>query len=603
VEYRILGPLELEDRGGPTSIAAPKERALLGVLLLHPNEPVSAARLIDELWGDHPPAKAGKIVQTYVSQLRRRFGAALIETRPPGYLIPVEARALDANRFRGLVAEAREHAGRGETDDAAVFYRDALALWRGSPLADVTFESYARNEVDRLEGERLKALTDRIDCELDLGRQEELIPELESLVAQHPLQERLRAQLMLALYRSGRQADALAAYQGARRTLVDELGLEPGPELHELERAILRQDPELQAPKRPVAWSIRVGRPRWVVAAFVTVAAAAAIGLVSPSFFGSDAAGISSISANAVGVVDPETNELVAEVPVGIGPRALVVSRGAAWVANTQDQTVSRIDPHTRRVVRTYSVADYPSDLATGEGALWVALGPRALLSRISPGQGAKAGSPPVSALGNRDLSCARSGANVAVGMGSVWLACELGELGRLNPDTGRARRVGYEADLLSSSSAVAPRYTDLAVGLGSLWIANGAANSIIQLDPRTNEWRAIDVGQAPSALAIANGSVWVANLGADTVSRVEVGGPTDPPTVTTISVGKGPAAVAAGYGSVWVANRQSGTVSRIDPDRGEVVATIAVGAAPVALAVGAGAVWVNVRASEEAGS
>jgi len=184
--------------------------------------------------------------------------------------------------------------------------------------------------------------------------------------------------------------------------------------------------------------------------------------------------------------------------------------------------------------------------------------------------------------------------------MGFVWLACELGDLGRLDPSTGEVTRVGYEAGLLVSSSAVAPRYSDVAFGLSSLWLANSAANSVIELDPRTNEWRSITVGKAPTAIAIGGGSVWVANFGADTVSRIDVGGPTDPPTVTTIPVGGGPVDVAAGYGSVWVANRGSRTISRIDPDRGEVVETIAVGAEPVAIAVGEGGVWVSARAPEE---
>jgi predicted ATPase/DNA-binding SARP family transcriptional activator len=248
IEFRILGPLEIADGDGEIPLDAPKQRALLGVLLLHPNEVVSSGRLIDEVWGERPPATAAKLVQTYVSQLRKALGPEVVATRPPGYQLHVEADGLDAVRFHRLIADGRRLAAQGEQERAGSVYREALALWRGPPLSDVVFESFARDEVERLAEERLGALMDRIDCDLALGRHDELVAELEALAREHPLRERLRGQLMLALYRSGRQADALAAYQEARRTLVDELGLAPSRELQELEKAILRQDPALGAP-------------------------------------------------------------------------------------------------------------------------------------------------------------------------------------------------------------------------------------------------------------------------------------------------------------------------------------------------------------------
>jgi predicted ATPase/DNA-binding SARP family transcriptional activator len=248
VEFRILGPLEVAGPGGLVRLEAAKQRALLGVLLLHPNEVVSRERLIDELWGPRPPATAAKLVQTYVSQLRRALGPELIATRPPGYQLHIDDDALDAARFRRLTGEARRLAARDEHDQAITLSNEALALWRGPPLADIVLESFARNELERLEEERLATIIERVDCELALGLHEQLIGELEALAAEHPVREGLRGQLMLALYRSGRQADALAAYQEARHTLVEELGLEPSPELQDLEKAILTHDAALQAP-------------------------------------------------------------------------------------------------------------------------------------------------------------------------------------------------------------------------------------------------------------------------------------------------------------------------------------------------------------------
>jgi len=253
VEYRILGRLEVAHRDEPVALGTAKQQALLGMLLLHPNEVVASDRLIDELWGARPPPTATKIVQTYVSQLRKTLGREAIETCPPGYLLRVDEAAIDAHRFHRLTTEGRRAAAHGDHERADRRYGEALALWRGPPLTGLVFESFARNELARLEQERLDTQLERIDCELALGRHVELVPELELLVKQHPLQERLRAQLMLALYRSDRQAEALALYQDTRRVLVDELGLEPSRKLQELERAILTHDDTLNEPSRIAA--------------------------------------------------------------------------------------------------------------------------------------------------------------------------------------------------------------------------------------------------------------------------------------------------------------------------------------------------------------
>jgi DNA-binding SARP family transcriptional activator len=249
VDYRILGPLEAWAGDRRLSLGGPRQRALLAILLLHAGEVVSTDRLIDELWGDRPPATASNAVQVYVSQLRKALeDREAIETRPPGYVIRVGAGELDLGRFEDLVERGRGALAGGRAHDAARLLGAALELWRGPPLADLGFEGFAGAAVLRLEELRVAALEDRIDAELALGRDAELVPELEQMIRERPLRERPRGQLMLALYRAERQAEALEVYQETRRTLVDELGIEPSPALQRLERAILTQDAGLEAP-------------------------------------------------------------------------------------------------------------------------------------------------------------------------------------------------------------------------------------------------------------------------------------------------------------------------------------------------------------------
>jgi class 3 adenylate cyclase/DNA-binding SARP family transcriptional activator len=240
LEFRVLGPLEVLDGQRSVPLGGAKPRALLAVLLLHAGEVASTERLVEELWGDDPPATAQKLVQGYVHALRKHLDDVLI-TQPPGYRLALGEHTLDLAEFRRLAEQARS----APPDEGVELLRRALALWHGPPLADVAFEGPSRHEVGHLAELRLTTQIERIDAELQLGRHERVVGELEALVAAHPYQERLHGQLMLALYRSGRQAEALAAYQAVRRTLSDELGLEPGHALRELEAAILRQDPSL----------------------------------------------------------------------------------------------------------------------------------------------------------------------------------------------------------------------------------------------------------------------------------------------------------------------------------------------------------------------
>jgi DNA-binding SARP family transcriptional activator len=251
VEFLILGPLEVRDGGSAVALGGARQRALLAILLTRANQVVSRDQLVDELWGEDVPESAVNILQTYVSHLRKVLPPDVLLTQPPGYLVRLEPDRLDLRRFERLVEEASDSLDGGRADEAARVLREALSLWRGPALAEFAYERFAVAEIARLEELRIVAIERRIEADLALGRHVDVVGELEALVVQQPLRERLRGHLMLALYRSGRQAEALDAYRDARRVLVDELGIEPSPQLQDLERAILAQDPSLALEQAP----------------------------------------------------------------------------------------------------------------------------------------------------------------------------------------------------------------------------------------------------------------------------------------------------------------------------------------------------------------
>jgi DNA-binding SARP family transcriptional activator len=248
MEFRILGPLEVIEQDVAQPLGATKQRALLAILLLHRGKLVTAERLADELWGERPPPTASKTLQGYVSRLRKTIGDDVLQTRGRGYVLELPSGQLDLDDSERLASAGHNALAAGDAATAAKHLRAALALWRGPPLVDFTYEQFAQAEIARLEETRQAILEDRIEADLGVGRHVELVAELERLVREHPGRERLRGQLMLSLYRAGRQSDALECYRDGRRAMVDELGIEPGRALQDLEAAILRQDPALDPP-------------------------------------------------------------------------------------------------------------------------------------------------------------------------------------------------------------------------------------------------------------------------------------------------------------------------------------------------------------------
>ena len=578
MEFRILGPLEVVDEGRQLALGAAKQRALLALLLLHANEVVSSERLVEELWDGRPPAKAIKSVQVYVSQLRKALGATRLETRGQGYVLHVEPTDLDSRRFEALVGEARKAVEQGEARRAAETLRIALAVWRGSALADFRYEQFAQAEIARLEELRLTALEDRIEADLALGRDAELVPELEALVGAEPLRERTRAQLMLALYRSGRQADALEQYQAARRVLDDQLGLQPGRALQELERAILEQDEALGVSRRKLITPARSpGRRGLVMIGAALIFAAGLAAAVVELTRGGASAGLASVEPDSVAVIDPSTNQVVRSVPVGARPTRIAIGGGALWTADFKGRTVSRIDLRTRRVVTTLGTGANPVGVAVGEGSVWVVGEFAGTLIRLDPGTNTIV----------QTIDLVGAPAAVATGAAAVWVVDAIdGTVLRLDPLSGARRSI-----------RVGSGPSDVAVGAGGVWVANGLDGTVSRLDPATGNpvGGAIALGFEPARLAVGGGAVWVTGTLSDEVARID---PSTNAVAATIAAGDGPTGIAVGLGSIWVADSLAHAVVRIAPASGRVLATIGVGASPDSVAVADGAVWVSVRAA-----
>ena len=581
IEFRVLGPLEVVGADGPVAVGGPKQRALLAVLVLHRGEVVSSDRLIDELWGERPPATAAKTVQVFVSELRKALGDGSLVTRGRGYTLDIEPGQVDLERFEGLAAEGRSALESGDPQRAARRLREGLAVWRGPPLADLAYESFAQAAIGRLEEERLGALEDRIDADLALGRHGALVGELEALVAEHPLHERLQAQLMLVLYQSGRQADALECYQRARRRLIDEFGIEPGPALKELERAILAHDPELEAPDRPSRRPATRARRGGLLIAAGGAVLLAAIALVAVALSGG--AGRVRAAPNSLAAIDPRTDGLVGVIPVGTRPGAIAYGSGSLWVANQDDRTVSRVDPQTLQPLQAIPVGQLPSGIAASADQIWVAtaaLTPSATavsVSRIDPRFNSLTPVP----IGNEVTGAPEA---VAAQGDQVWAAPGAGLLTRLDGTTGQ---IVQQLDPNASPTAIA-------IGDdGAVWITDNSADNVTRVDP-TGLLTPVAVGNGPSGIAVGEGGVWVADSLDNAVVRIDPG---TRAVTTTIPVGNSPAGVAVGAGSVWVADSSDGTVERIDPLTDKVIATIPVGSSPQALTFANGRVWVTVDA------
>ena len=622
MEFRILGPLEVLEDGRPLALGRSKDRAVLAVLVLHANEFVSRERLIDELWGAAPPPTARKAVNVYISKLRQtlmRNGRDPIITADGGYRLALDPGQLDAELLRTLIAQARDRIADGESDAASELLREAIALWRGPTLAGIQLESFGRDEVAELDELRLAALLDRIDCDLALGRHEQVLGELNLLVREHPLRERLRAQQMLALYRADRQADALDAYTEARRTLVDDLGIEPSEALQRLQQAILRHDPVLatsqgaatvnglsQSPSASPATPgvegrgsrLRLRVRRWQLALTMLVILVAAAA-VAATLLSTSSAATPRVHPNSLVRLDPRTGKPTLVVPVGVEPGPIAITPTTIWTSNYGDNTVSRYDLRTHTVEARAGVPGQPFDtVVDSDGNAWItssyeknAPAQNAFLTRLAAGAGGTSPGtlyPSHATLIHLPLPMA---GYETLGAGHLWVI--VGGHGPLHGDD-RVVLIDLRTNKVTSVLQLHHSATSIAFGYGSAWIGTYTSWNGTYSSGQGSWLEAIRAGDrkpakvllekyarwGPTWIAVGEGAVWALASGL-------VGGPTlfqiDPQTLRILHrldlSAEQAGVVAAGAGAVWVTGGISGgnsvkanSITKIDPHTNRII-------------------------------
>ena len=602
VEFRVLGNVEVLADGQPLALDGRKSRELLAFLLLHANKPVPAASIVEAVWGDDAPLTVDASLRVAISKLRKALdpiGARdRLETRPSGYVLRAEPELVDAPRFDALATQGHRALDEGRFAETEARLGEALGLWRGTPYEEIAGCADAAAERRRLTSRRLDAQDHLAEAELGLGRHETLVPKLEILVAEQPTRERRAAHLMLALYRSGRQAEALDVYAHAREALIDDLGLEPGPELRELQQAILRQDPALTAPQSSAKTPARaphrqLAHPRRLLIVSLVVLALGVAGVLA-WMTSRDSATPVSAPANSAAVVDRDSSDVSGWVPTGSRPAEIALAGGYAWIANADEGTVTQVDVDSNAVVRTIGIGFEPTGIAGSDDAVWVVGGYDHELSRIDTSDGrVRLHTRFSERVGPLPEGYERGPAGVAIGPDGVWVSHGI-ELTRFDPRTGAVER---------TIRAGGPWVSQIAIGEGFAWVAYSGAltkSGLVRFSPALdviplaggNSIRVPLVGRA-SDIAVGEGWAWTAIARGDTVWRI------DPTTLTvdaTFAAGDNPVSLALDDG-VWISNSADATVTRLDAVTGEKVDVTPVGHTLDGLAAADDEVWVIVRA------
>jgi ABC-type transport system substrate-binding protein/DNA-binding SARP family transcriptional activator len=606
--FGILGPLEVLRSGRAVPLGGPRQRAVLAVLLLQANRVVSVDRLVEDMWEGHAPEASVTTLQTYVFHLRRalepgrpRGGAGeVLATRDRGYLLHVSRERLDAAVFEDGLTAGLAALKAGRHSEAGERLGRALDLWRGPVLADLSDYAFIQAEAARLEELRLAAWEGRIEANLALGRHDALTAELEQLVAEHPLRERLHGQLMVALYRCGRQAEALAAYRRVRDLLAGELGIDPGEPLRRLHGAVLAHDPALDwdggrhappgghqagtgtpeprppglrpaAGSRELDWVRRRARRLLAIGSALAVAAAVCVVAVARPWTGEPAG----LPGNSVGLIDSAGGRVGAAVTVG-SPDGLAYGDGSVWAVNGTGGTVSRINPATHAVVQQILVGTDPAAVTVAGGDVWVANSGDGTVSRISAAAGRAVDTIQVGNVPDA----------IASGPSGIWVA-DQGDaaVDLIDPVTGDVTRRGIPVGGLPDGIAVGP---------DAVWVANGQDGTVTRIDPATGQpGGPVPVGAGPAGIAVTPGAVWVANSLDLTVDRLD---PVTGKVTATIGVGDGPGAIAVANDGVWVSDGFDATLDRIDPRTNLVSRVISLGSTPRGIVAAGSGVWVAAR-------
>jgi ABC-type transport system substrate-binding protein/DNA-binding SARP family transcriptional activator len=613
LDLRILGPLEAWRGEQRLGLGGGRQRSVLACLLLSVGHDVPTDRIVDSVWGERPPNGVLSTLQTYVFHLRevleppraRGDAPSVIVTVPNGYRFETTAATVDAARFEELVVAGRT-ALATDPATAADQLGQGLALWRGPVLADLpALDEVVSPVAARLDDLRVVATELWAEAKLALG-DDGVLTTLDGLIATYPLREHLAALRMLALYRAGRQADALAAYRQLRVTLRDELGIQPSTEVETMHQRVLRQDPGLDlvrpvitptrrletpvepspaSPSQPVDHRQRRAAPfrglsRRVWASVAAIVVVAGVALVWWTFVARRAS-VNPLPANSVGPVDAQGLRGDAAV-LDSSPSALVSAAGAIWAVMENADAVVKIDPHSRSVVTTVrGVGGTPQALAVSGDDLWVAGYAESVLTRINIPTG----------IVVRKIQVGIEPSAVVAGPDGVWVA---------NTGDNTVQHVSPATEKADPPVAVGDGPDALALDGSTLWVANGRAGTVTRLETRTGQPIAEDlrVDAGPAALAVTGTDVWVANEFGQSVSRVS----RSTGRVQRIEVADGPSSMALVGDEVWVTNFYGGSLSRIDVSTNEVREQPVGGGAPRAITVIDGEVWVSAGAYADPG-
>jgi DNA-binding SARP family transcriptional activator len=579
LEFRALGPIEVTSNGTPMELPKGMDRVLLAVLVLAAPRAVPADELIEALWRERAPATAPEMIRNSVARLRARIGQGALETTSAGYRLVAAEETVDVRRFERLGASGAQALETGDAALASAELREALVLWRGRPLPELDDSPAYAPQLRALEELRLRVEEDRMEAELALGRAVLIVPSLEALHEEHPYRERLLGQLMLALYRAGRQKDALDRYTSARRRLVDEVGLQPAPELQELQKRILRQDPGLvdtarrdqSVESRPETAVRMGGRRRVLLATAVLVAAGAAAAIVAAWPRSRPVR----IPARGLVALRAASGRPKAATELHIGPGLLAVDAEHVWVASSDGPSVLEISSQNLVRPRVVHIPHTAFSLAAAGGSLWVGNSFDGTISRIDGrGRVVRTFRPEPHAEGRLPIGAAAGG--------GLWVASQDGTLTRLDPASGRRLRTYRGVGLAQA----------IAAGSNTVWIADARADVVEHFDARVGRVVGrVQVGGRAGPVIVGDGSVWALASLENTLSRID---PERNAVVEQISVPSETNSLAATPGRIWVGSA-GGLLLAIDTGTNKIVKTESLGQPIDALATVDGVVWASV--------